>query len=640
MKYLSIWKYILCFFLLFLGAVSTTLSGQTYKEITESGRYIWGEGSGKSSKAANDDALAQISEQISVFISSQDDIVTNYEANNKNYNLDVELTSVVQSYSAATLTMCQKMVLENGPKQYKILRYIKITEIDKVFQMREEKIREMLRVAERAAEEMKLDVALKHYYWSQLLTRTLLYPNKMHYTNGAGEDVLPVVWIPTQITNLMKDLTFAFDGFTDETNTLGRLHIWYKDKPVTSLDYTYWDGFDWSPVTQAKDGLGIVELRADSAVKSVNIKVEYAYDNEVHLDPDLENIAGIISTQDFPAASFNNIRLEKGKQPALPATKKQDKRSQKVSASQISQAVANANAEAMEARTVEIKPTENSYEFTEVTDATLYETNLDVVLKALEKDQSESVRDYFTEEGYEIYTQLLKYGNARVLERKPLNAVNFEGQIFCRSIPMRFSFMANDKKFVEDVVFIFEQDGKISSINFALESATVQEIVSKSQWSDGTKMVLINFLENYKTAFALQRLEYISSIFSDDALIITGRKVYKANVENGLRMNNADYEYNRQTKTEYIDNLGRSFKSKEYINLKFSNIEVMKFTRGNNNNLFSIQIKQDYYSSNYGDTGYLFLQVDVNDYKKPVIHIRTWQPEPDPDFGLYGPWSF
>ena len=408
---------------------------------------------------------------------------------------------------------------------------------------------------------------------------------------------------------------------------------------MTSLDYSYWDGFDWSQTIGAKDGLGTIELRADSAVKSVNIKVEYAYDNEVHLDPDLENIAGMLSTQDYPAATINNVRLEVQKQPTVQPEKKQNQRSQKTEQESVMAQVIAA-AQAMEERTATIKPTERTYEFTEVTDASLYQNNLEQVLNALEKDQSESIRDYFTEEGFEIYTQLLKYGNAKVLERKQVNALNFEGQIFCRSIPMRFSFRTNDKKFVEDVVFVFEQDGKISSINFALESATVQEIVSKSKWSDGMKMSLITFLENYKTAFALKRLEYISSIFSDDALIITGRKVRKANVENGLRLNQADFEYNRQTKTEYIDNLSRSFNSKEYINLKFSNIEVIKFSKGFNENLFSIQIKQDYYSSNYGDTGYLFLQVDINDYQKPVIHIRTWQPEPDPDFGLYGPGSF
>ena len=638
MKHRFAGKHILCWCCLLFCAFTTTLSAQTYKEIISSDKYIWGEGTGKSSKAANDEALAQISEQISVFINSQEALVSSYQSNNSKYNLDVELESIVETYSATTLTMCQKMVLENGPKKYKILRYIKKSEIDKVFAMREEKIREMLRVAERAEEEMKLDVALKHYYWAQSLTRTLLYPNKMTYLAAEGE-VLPVVWIPNQITNLLKELTFAFDGFTDETNTLGRLHIWYKNQPVTSLDYSYWDGFDWSQTIGAKDGLGTIELRADSAVKSVNIKVEYAYDNEVHLDPDLENIAGMLSTQDYPAATINNVRLEVQKQPTVQPEKKQNHRSQKTEQESVMAQVIAA-AQAMEERTATIKPTERTYEFTEVTDASLYQNNLEQVLNALEKDQSESIRDYFTEEGFEIYTQLLKYGNAKVLEHKQVNALNFEGQIFCRSIPMRFSFRTNDKKFVEDVVFVFEQDGKISSINFALESATVQEIVSKSKWSDGMKMSLITFLENYKTAFALKRLEYISSIFSDDALIITGRKVRKANVENGLRLNQADFEYNRQTKTEYIDNLRRSFNSKEYINLKFSNIEVIKFSKGFNENLFSIQIKQDYYSSNYGDTGYLFLQVDINDYQKPVIHIRTWQPEPDPDFGLYGPGSF
>lgn len=638
MKHRFAGKHMLCWCCLLFCAFTTTLSAQTYKEIISSDKYIWGEGSGKSSKAANDDALAQISEQISVFINSQEALVSSYQSNNSKYNLDVELESIVETYSATTLTMCQKMVLENGPKKYKILRYIKKSEIDKVFAMREEKIREMLRVAERAEEEMKLDVALKHYYWAQSLTRTLLYPNKMTYLAAEGE-VLPVVWIPNQITNLLKELTFAFDGFTDETNTLGRLHIWYKNQPVTSLDYSYWDGFDWSQTIGAKDGLGTIELRADSAVKSVNIKVEYAYDNEVHLDPDLENIAGMLSTQDYPAATINNVRLEVQKQPTVQPEKKQNQRSQKTEQESVMAQVIAA-AQAMEERTATLKPTERTYEFTEVTDASLYQNNLEQVLNALEKDQSESIRDYFTEEGFEIYTQLLKYGNAKVLERKQVNALNFEGQIFCRSIPMRFSFRTNDKKFVEDVVFVFEQDGKISSINFALESATVQEIVSKSKWSDGMKMSLITFLENYKTAFALKRLEYISSIFSDDALIITGRKVRKANVENSLRLNQADFEYNRQTKTEYIDNLRRSFNSKEYINLKFSNIEVIKFSKGFNENLFSIQIKQDYYSSNYGDTGYLFLQVDINDYQKPVIHIRTWQPEPDPDFGLYGPGSF
>jgi hypothetical protein len=39
----------------------------------------------------------------------------------------------------------------------------------------------------------------------------------------------------------------------------------------------------------------------------------------------------------------------------------------------------------------------------------------------------------------------------------------------------------------------------------------------------------------------------------------------------------------------------------------------------------------DYYSSTYSDTGYLFLMVDMNDAKQPIIKVRTWQPERDPN---------
>lgn len=48
----------------------------------------------------------------------------------------------------------------------------------------------------------------------------------------------------------------------------------------------------------------------------------------------------------------------------------------------------------------------------------------------------------------------------------------------------------------------------------------------------------------------------------------------------------------------------------------------------------------DYYSSTYGDKGYLFLMVDINDPENPIIKVRTWQPERDPNFGLYGPGDF
>ena len=157
-------------------------------------------------------------------------------------------------------------------------------------------------------------------------------------------------------------------------------------------------------------------------------------------------------------------------------------------------------------------------------------------------------------------------------------------------------------------------------------------------WQKSDLIILAARPSMGKTAFALKRLDYLESIFSDDALIITGRVVRRANVENRIQGSAEYVEYNRQTKAEYINNLRYSFGSKEYINIRFSNMEILKMGKGDS--IYSIQIKQDYYSSNYGDTGYLFLLVDASDYKRPVIHVRTWQPKPDPEFGIFGPYNF
>ena len=52
--------------------------------------------------------------------------------------------------------------------------------------------------------------------------------------------------------------------------------------------------------------------------------------------------------------------------------------------------------------------------------------------------------------------------------------------------------------------------------------------------------------------------------------------------------------------------------------------------------IYGIQIKQDYYSTNYADKGYLFLMIDLNDSINPKIYVRTWQPEKNDDGSIFG----
>ena len=379
---------------------------------------------------------------------------------------------------------------------------------------------------------------------------------------------------------------------------------------MTSVDYTYMDGINWSILTSAKDGLGALEFRKNMELSSIGVMVEYQYYHERHQDPEIAGILDVMAPVNFPEAYKSGIRLDARKKGAVAQTRQ----------------------------------AEPQYDMAAVSreEADQYSATVRRILDSVSGGGAEDVRELFTPEGYDAYQRLLMYGNARVLDNGSLSYLKFGDEVYCRSVPMDFAFHTNDKHFVEDVVFVFDSTARVSGITFALEDRTVQDILSKSKWDDRHKMVLIQFLESYKTAFALKNIDYLSSIFSEDALIITGRVVKKVTVENQIALQSQYVEYNRQSKEEYMNNLRRSFASKEYINLKFSNADIGSYRA--DSGLFGIQLKQDYYSSNYGDTGYLYLYVDLRDSDRPIIHIRTWQPEPNPDVdsvtGLFGPWNF
>jgi hypothetical protein len=251
----------------------------------------------------------------------------------------------------------------------------------------------------------------------------------------------------------------------------------------------------------------------------------------------------------------------------------------------------------------------------------------------------------FTPEGLEIYNRLIKYCSAKVVGN-PVYKVYQDGNgTVGRGLNMCFSFKNGIRKaFVEDLVFTFNDQGKISNIAFGLGKKAEDDVLGKVVWSETARKSIMDFLENYKTAYALKRLDYIKTIFDDDAVIITGRVVKRnpvmyQNPETGATIKNYDIiKYNRQTKDEYIRNLARTFASNEFVNIRFANNDIIKMGKGGE--MYAIQIAQDYYSTHYGDKGYLFLMVDINDPKHPLIKVRTWQPEKDPKFGLYGPGDF
>ncbi|MBP5571134.1 MAG: hypothetical protein J6X39_00455 [Bacteroidales bacterium] len=558
-------------------------------------------------------ARRDIASQIKMNVSSATTLV-DHDVNGK---AETEFTSSISFSSDVTLRFVETRThYDKRRKTGYALAFLSKKDLADIYETRANKVSSMLKVAENAEQEKKFDVALKYNYWALLLNSTLPPADQPEF---AGE---PAQWHAREcIERILDGIEFKYTGRSPEDNLLGIMDITYEGEPVTTLDYTVNDGLGESAILQARDGVGVIEFRANMDIRNVDVRIEYTYEDESISDPEMKLALGEVGRIRFADAYKTGISVNS----AIPKTKRQQKKVQKA-----------IDASAATALVKEVNSGFAHTRFSDVIDSAYYVRTINRVIDGIVQKDYESCSDLFSPEGYDIYTRLLNYGNARVIKRGPVKLLDFDGNVYCRSIPMMFSFGNNYKSFMENVVFSFDKEGKINDVTFGLESESLQDILSKTRWEDDAKMVLINFLEGYKTAFALMNIDHISSIFSEDALIITGKKVVKTVVEGGIRLQGEAFEYNRQTKAQYIRNLERSFRSKEFINLKFSNVSVLKTTRGTNTNLYGIQVKQDYFSSNYGDSGYLYLLVDISDQTRPLIHVRTWQPEPDPDFGIYG----
>lgn len=607
-----------------------TSLAQTAEERAEqmkaNAEYICGEGWGDTYNSADQAALADLISKISLNISNSFEIKEEEFNTNSSFDSKTAITSVMNSYAQATLTNTFNLVISNTPQTH-VLRYIRKSEVNKIFDERKEKVFDYVRSAMRAEEKAKIDDALRNYYWAFAMVRSLQYPNSVKMTIDGVQRLL-VTRIPQQIEEIMSNLSTKIaskDG--NEIN----LFIKYKGEPVTSLDYTYFDGQTWSNLYSAKDGMGIVELRPGVEINSLQLKYEYEYADQCQIDKELESVMQLFKGTSFKNASVYINNLDK-KSAVSSEAKKEFEKSVKTESA--------ANLETL-------SKVENEKELAGI---------MTRVINAIKAKDYDCVSDCFSEDGLEMYKKLLNYGQARLLGDPQFSFYTMGKRVVCRSIPMAFSFKNNRRKFVEDVTFTFDENKKIECVAFGLGSQAKTDIFNKGvgAWSDYAKMVIATFLENYKTAFALKRLDYLESVFDDNATIITGHIIKKApkvamEGESFINSNNKLIKYTRQTKSEYMRKLKMCFQSNQFINIRFADNDVVKMGAGGET--YGIQIKQDYYSTNYGDHGYLFLMVDFNDPDNPSIKVRTWQPDRNPninsnlprsnrDWGIIGPGNF
>lgn len=204
-----------------------------------------------------------------------------------------------------------------------------------------------------------------------------------------------------------------------------------------------------------------------------------------------------------------------------------------------------------------------------------------------------------------------------------------DGNYEIRNIPLTLKF-ERDSTLQEEGVLIFTPSGKICDLYFGLESHRYRNLISEGNTivEFRRRQVILDFVENFRTAYNRKDSTYIKNVFSDNALIIVGR-VFEIGAETRDYLDNnlgkKRVELVRYNKKEYIDHLKAVFQRNEFIKVGFGNIEI--FQHPGCKRIYGLTLLQHWTSSSYSDQGYLFLMIDFKDEERPIVHVRTWQPE-------------
>ena len=446
--------------------------------------------------------------------------------------------------------------------------------------------------------------ALRYYYWSLVLCYTHPEGSTLTvYDPETREGVLIKEWLSDRIDALLQKIRF-----------IPKKKPVMKSKNSVAYELVVTDGADRVPWLKFEynNGNGFMESSVESGIASVEL-----------MEKDINTINVVVSLE-------NRADAEARAHDVYDAMV------------QLGTPVYFASA----VKSIDVKKAKDEAESIDYHDSTIIQkraetdkfiddnlaNKMDVYLKAMKaiekavrnKDIS-NAKDYFTVEGYEMFTTLFNSGRYYILGTPEYKFLEFKDMVICRSIPMQFNFK-NNVGFIRNVVFRFDKKShKVESIAFRLTDIAEIDILGKDQWNPESRMILVNFLEDYQTAYALKRIDYLDKIFSDDALIIVGTVLKQKQKGDVMHLSTeTKVKYDTLSKGRYIEKLHTVFAKNEFVNIRFMDTDFTQHKSGKE--LYGIQVKQEYLSSSYGDVGYLFLMVDLRD-ELPVIHVRTWEPE-------------
>lgn len=176
----------------------------------------------------------------------------------------------------------------------------------------------------------------------------------------------------------------------------------------------------------------------------------------------------------------------------------------------------------------------------------------------------------------------------------------------------------------QEVCIDFDSSGRITDFNLTMGLQQYTRLMKEGVELDDLdrRMQIIHYCEQFQNAYSQKDISFMENVFSDDALIITGKVVTRQVAD--IQLTAQDVKYTVQTKAEYLKNLRRAFNANEYVNVKFKDYKIKR--HGAKPNYYGVTLYQEWNSTRYSDKGIVFLVWDFTDDAHPKIHVRTWQP--------------
>lgn len=579
-------------------------------------RYVWEVGYGDDLTAADNAAMANLTSMDLSLVA-----LYNSETRNEQLNIESARTKEVDEMKFVGTAM---MYLENVHRidlsniEYKgaiypyfVLRYVTAEEWGKRYDSLKRKIEEYLESAEIFTSVVD---QLRCYTWAYALLRQYNRGDIKIDNKAADQEAI------SRINSLLDGIKVEVKGIEKvegDKNYPYKLFLdfMYEGEPLSNITFSYFDGSGVIEGETVKDGRSMLMMKKLN--QTFKITIDCCMEDQARLQaPGIyQSIRELRLSGALPAAQKEIITQPKGVKPQKEVDTNNFKNESAVDKS--------------------LKNSEAQYgSTTAAANSQSYTTIMDKIVSSF-TDKSISVREHFTDNGWDDYEKIVAEGNPVVARTPSWRFVKLDTLVICRELPVKLKFPSSRKSFIEDVVFrINERTKKIESVAYKLGASTESSIMAKD-WSETDRLTLITFLEDYRSAYCLRDIAYIKKVFSNDAYIIVGKVLQKStkkfNDKTELIDSDGRAVYTRYSKKQYIENLSRSFLSKEFVNVRFEECDVCS-GYGSKKGIYAVQVRQLYTSNNYADEGILTLAIDMRDDVNPLVRVRVWQQERDVNY--------